>query len=620
MKIEISYRAATLAVLIGFAAAARGQEAEIKRSLGAVDISADGRLVVYVEHQQQGGKYLRSEVRAVTADGSGNRLLATGTFVNGLTVSPDGRSVVFLNVATDGGDLWFSTTQGTGLRQLTRSPASEQNPRYSADGRAVLFSRRGESPLGSGGGYSVDLATGQERKILGEDYNVDEIGPMAEGDPAWYAVCGPLDANGRPANGLTFKKILARVPFDGSAPRQLFPSVTEVRSYQAGRGWALLLAGGSPPQPSLVEQGAPKPLPFRNLSRLAADGKIGAGADLDVNLRPFVALYDLAKNARRPLAGAAFEELQPRAVDQVELRKALQALIGAGAEDFKSIRSGEGRKLGSRTLYPSMLAVPGTQKVEISVPDEPNSFRRPEVTAEIFHGDDVDVSRARYAEWVKAVQAVLPDWKLSESKTEVIGNPHWNGVFTNGGDVEVRVHNSVDPVLRAMTVLRITRLEKAEAAAPPAEPAPTPAGAFAAALTQLINGAADEFKSIRMGSGEKILDDQKSYGTAVRLPGLGPTTLTVPDRPDRFNRPGARAEIFLKGSRGASQARFDQFVAEVRAALPGWSVTEMPSDQDGILSLRTSFRKAGAPATVQLNLFHSDKIGGGTLTLYVFGA
>lgn len=71
------------------------------------------------------------------------------------TPSPDGSQVVFSVRATDLGanrgvtNLWLVNSGGSGLRQLTNNQASDFNPRWTADGAAVLFlsTRSGSSQI-----------------------------------------------------------------------------------------------------------------------------------------------------------------------------------------------------------------------------------------------------------------------------------------------------------------------------------------------------------------------------------------------------------------------------------------------------------------------------------------
>jgi dipeptidyl aminopeptidase/acylaminoacyl peptidase len=68
-------------------------------------------------------------------------------------VSPDGKRVVFAVSVTDKeanqrrSDLYLSGLDGSGLRQLTTDPASDTQPRWSADGKSIFFiSSRSGSP------------------------------------------------------------------------------------------------------------------------------------------------------------------------------------------------------------------------------------------------------------------------------------------------------------------------------------------------------------------------------------------------------------------------------------------------------------------------------------------
>ena len=60
-------------------------------------------------------------------------------------VSPDGRRVVFVLRKTDleanrgRTDLWMVNIDGSGLRRMTSHPASDNNPRWTPDGRSILF-------------------------------------------------------------------------------------------------------------------------------------------------------------------------------------------------------------------------------------------------------------------------------------------------------------------------------------------------------------------------------------------------------------------------------------------------------------------------------------------------
>ncbi len=88
--------------------------------------------------------------------------------ISGPEVSPDGRSVVFVLRKTDLEanrgriDLWLVGVDGQGLRRLTSHEASDFNPRWSADGKSILFlsTRSGSSQvwrLPIGGGEAIQV-------------------------------------------------------------------------------------------------------------------------------------------------------------------------------------------------------------------------------------------------------------------------------------------------------------------------------------------------------------------------------------------------------------------------------------------------------------------------------
>jgi dipeptidyl aminopeptidase/acylaminoacyl peptidase len=98
-------------------------------------------------------------------------------------VSPDGSRIVFAVRTTDlednkgRTDLWLVRADATGLRRLTSHPSNDYNPRWTRDGRAVLFlsSRSGSSqvwriPVDGGEAEQVtDLALDAGNLILAPD-------------------------------------------------------------------------------------------------------------------------------------------------------------------------------------------------------------------------------------------------------------------------------------------------------------------------------------------------------------------------------------------------------------------------------------------------------------------
>jgi len=83
-------------------------------------------------------------------------------------VSPDGNHVVFTVRTTDlqdnkgVTDLWLVRTDGSGLRRLTSDPSNDNNPRWTADGKAVLFlsNRSGSSQV-----WRIPLDGGEAKQV-----------------------------------------------------------------------------------------------------------------------------------------------------------------------------------------------------------------------------------------------------------------------------------------------------------------------------------------------------------------------------------------------------------------------------------------------------------------------
>jgi TolB protein len=94
--------------------------------------SPDGRRIAYLEGSLGG-----APLSVVNADGTGKQRL-TGPLMVDLgspSWSPDGRTIAF----TGGSVIYSVHTDGTGLRELTRSPGFNFAPRWSPDGRRILF-------------------------------------------------------------------------------------------------------------------------------------------------------------------------------------------------------------------------------------------------------------------------------------------------------------------------------------------------------------------------------------------------------------------------------------------------------------------------------------------------
>ncbi len=99
-------------------------------------------------------------------------------------VSPDGGTIVFVRRTTDlkanrgRTDLWLVNTDGTGLRRFTSDPAGESNPRWSPDGKSVLFisTRSGSSQV-----WRIPTDGGEAEQVTDQPLDVESLAVSPDG-------------------------------------------------------------------------------------------------------------------------------------------------------------------------------------------------------------------------------------------------------------------------------------------------------------------------------------------------------------------------------------------------------------------------------------------------------
>jgi dipeptidyl aminopeptidase/acylaminoacyl peptidase len=108
--------------------------------------------------------------------------------ISDVHVSPDGRSVVYVMAESDLGrarrigHIWFMDIDGRNARQLTHSSKGENSPRFSPDGRTLLFI---SSRDGSPNFYTMPLSGGEARKLTNLSTAVYD--PLWSPDGKWIA-------------------------------------------------------------------------------------------------------------------------------------------------------------------------------------------------------------------------------------------------------------------------------------------------------------------------------------------------------------------------------------------------------------------------------------------------
>jgi Tol biopolymer transport system component len=135
------------------------------RGKAGVSIAPDGRRVVYIAGLRGPVPFPivitdieSGETRSLTAD--------SDAIHESPRFSPDGRRIVFASNRDDPArtrsDVFVMNVDGSGIRNLSRHPHEDFNPQWNSDGTRVVFAslRTGTSQL-----FEVDLASGETRRL-----------------------------------------------------------------------------------------------------------------------------------------------------------------------------------------------------------------------------------------------------------------------------------------------------------------------------------------------------------------------------------------------------------------------------------------------------------------------
>lgn len=134
------------------------------RNKASAEISPDGRQVVYVADARQ----RRPLVLVDLATGASKELTPEPDAAFEVARwSPDGRQLAVVRSANPAeagtrSDVFVMNPDGSGLRNLSQHPAEDFDPRWSSDGRSIVFAslRSGTSQL-----YRVDLFAGRTEAV-----------------------------------------------------------------------------------------------------------------------------------------------------------------------------------------------------------------------------------------------------------------------------------------------------------------------------------------------------------------------------------------------------------------------------------------------------------------------
>jgi dipeptidyl aminopeptidase/acylaminoacyl peptidase len=172
------------------------------RVVGDPQLSADGKHVAYVvgRHDKDADE-VRSQIWVASVDGAtAPRQFSTGDHDNSPRWSPDGRALLFVGRRGDGnggGQLLLAPLDGGEPRALTSAPHGVSQPAWSPDGSAITYiARVGPAPAGKDAPVTERRAP---RVIRNLSWRFDGIGVLDERRPHVFV----LDVAGGDSRQLT---------------------------------------------------------------------------------------------------------------------------------------------------------------------------------------------------------------------------------------------------------------------------------------------------------------------------------------------------------------------------------------------------------------------------------
>jgi len=257
--------------------------------IGSLSITADSSAMVSLQFESFANIFI-----APADDVSRARQITSGTGrrdqIFSMSWTPKGR-LVYTSLVTGNADLWIMNADGTGIKQLTDSPATDGDSAVSLDGRYIAFTSSRSGVLSI---WRMDIDGGNQKPLTtgGPDYNpqISPDGRWVIYDRGFFGNLWKVSIEGGTPTRLTDKVSqsaaispdgkfiacqyrendnsswrIAVIPFEGGSPVKLFDTSDRVSlplrwsadghaivystlRGAAGKLWSQPLAGGPPKQ------------------------------------------------------------------------------------------------------------------------------------------------------------------------------------------------------------------------------------------------------------------------------------------------------------------------------------------------------------------------------------
>lgn len=209
----------------------------------------DGKSIVFSATISKGSDDLSKGLAVMASDGTAVRTVTQnvlGVFDEFPALSPDGKRVVFLRrTAGTRHDVYVVNTDGTGLKQITKTPEQELRPEFDHGGTGVVFARNFSTNIfiKFGSLHYVDLTSMKEKVILAKEFQVTHAVPAPRG--AYFIAAAKVGADGKSVdvvnNGNQVTVVSPTGEISPKSPAALPDSKAFIERIQAARGAEFML-------------------------------------------------------------------------------------------------------------------------------------------------------------------------------------------------------------------------------------------------------------------------------------------------------------------------------------------------------------------------------------------